>query len=241
MASPGRQVTIPPDTSEGQNAQTRSFWWRRQPGHNPHQGDMVIRALVRARLLGMQLLTLEARVVVGTENGQRPAMSPLIHPSYDRNDRSLQSPRTEVVSPGSASGFARAIELLAQGTETLDRIRRPAETKLPGLRGMAANGCDVIHLRAPSARSCPPTGSRSFSGLVASRRQAGQRFAARLAFLPLRAALPAFFLALPLTALALFLAFLPGPMANSLCPEAADAMTPPRRTASPMNAMRHAI
>jgi hypothetical protein len=109
---------------------------------------MVIRALVRARLLGMRLLTIEARVVVGTENGRRPVISPLIPPSYDRNDWGLQSPRTEVVSRGSGTGFARAIELLAQGTETLDRIRRPAETKLPGLPGwMAANSYDVIHLR----------------------------------------------------------------------------------------------
>ena len=94
---------------------------------------MVIRALVRARLLGMQLLTLEARVVVGTENSHQPVISSLIRPSYDQSDRGLQSPRTEVVSPGSGTGFARAIELLDQGTETLDRIRRPAETKLPGL------------------------------------------------------------------------------------------------------------
>jgi hypothetical protein len=52
--------------------------------------------------------------------------------------------------------------------------------------------------------------------------------------LPLCATLPAFFLVLPLTALALFLAFLPGPMTNSLCPEATDAMPLPRRTAPPI-------
>ena len=94
---------------------------------------MVIRALVRARLLGMQLLTLEARVVVGTEYSHQPVVSSLIHPPYDRSSRGLQSPRTELVSSGSGTGFARAIELLAQGTETLDRVRQPAETKLPGL------------------------------------------------------------------------------------------------------------
>ena len=32
-------------------------------------GDLVIRALVRARLLGIRLLTLEARVVLGPEDG----------------------------------------------------------------------------------------------------------------------------------------------------------------------------
>lgn len=94
---------------------------------------MVIRALVRARLLGMQLLTLEARVVVGTENGRQPVTSSLIDPSYAPSGRGLQPPRTELVSSGSGTGFARAIELLDQGAETLDRIRRAAETKLPGL------------------------------------------------------------------------------------------------------------
>lgn len=86
---------------------------------------MVIRALVRARLLGMQLLTLEARVVVGTENSHQPVMSSLIRPSYDRSDRGLQPPRTEVVSSGSGTGFARAIELLAQGTERLTASAGP--------------------------------------------------------------------------------------------------------------------
>jgi hypothetical protein len=97
----------------------------------------------------MHLLTLEARVVVGTENGQRPVISPLIPPSYASTSvRGLRPPGTELVSSGSGTGFARAIELLDQGTETLDRIRRPAETKLPGLPGwIAANSYDVIHLR----------------------------------------------------------------------------------------------
>jgi hypothetical protein len=96
---------------------------------------MVIRALVRARLLGMQLLTLEARVVVGTENSHQPVIASLSRPSYDFSDGGLQSPRTNVVSPGSGTAFARAVELLDQGTETLDRIRRPAETELPRLTG----------------------------------------------------------------------------------------------------------
>jgi hypothetical protein len=39
---------------------------------------MVIRALVRARLLGIQLLTLEACVVVGTGNGSRTVAPALI-------------------------------------------------------------------------------------------------------------------------------------------------------------------
>ena len=54
---------------------------------SPQQGDMVIRALVRARLLGMQLLTLEARVVVGTDDGLSPVTPPLILSSMARAAR----------------------------------------------------------------------------------------------------------------------------------------------------------
>ena len=48
---------------------------------------MVIRALLRARLLGMQLLALEARVVVETENGA--VISSLTHSPYDPSDHGL--------------------------------------------------------------------------------------------------------------------------------------------------------
>ena len=96
---------------------------------------MVIRALVRARLFGMQLLTLEARVVVGTDDGNWPANSSLIlspHNPTGRNLRSLRpelaptgSGRPELAPTGSGTMYARAIELLEQGTDTLERSRRP--------------------------------------------------------------------------------------------------------------------
>jgi hypothetical protein len=87
---------------------------------------MVIDAMVRARLLGLQLLTLEARVVVGTQAG-----SPAVLHSSARYPASRLSPRTtgrEVVPPdnGPASELARAVELVEQGEHTLERSRRRA-------------------------------------------------------------------------------------------------------------------
>jgi hypothetical protein len=87
---------------------------------------MVIRALVRARLLGMQLLTLEACVVVGTGNGSRTVAPPLIlsprGPGAGGSGSRSSGPG--LASSGSGRGLVRAIELLAQGTETLERSRR---------------------------------------------------------------------------------------------------------------------
>ena len=85
---------------------------------------MIIRALVRARLFGMQILTLEARVVVGADNGSR-TVDPPVHcfaPWAGRLGLSIIGARTASSGPG--PGLVRAIELLEQGTETLERSRR---------------------------------------------------------------------------------------------------------------------
>ena len=87
---------------------------------------MVIRALVRARLFGMQLLTLEAHVVVGTDDGDRPATSALNLPPHNPAGRDLRSLKRDLAPSGSGTMYARAIELLEQGTDTLERSRRPA-------------------------------------------------------------------------------------------------------------------
>jgi hypothetical protein len=56
---------------------------------------MVIDALVRARLLGLQLLTLEARVIVGTEDGPRRVVRPpLVYAVADQPD-----PRSPALAP----------------------------------------------------------------------------------------------------------------------------------------------
>jgi hypothetical protein len=86
---------------------------------------MVIRALVRARLFGMQLLTLEARVVVGTDDGNWPAASSLILSPRNPAGRNLRSQRPELALTGSETMYTRAIELLEQGTDALERSRRP--------------------------------------------------------------------------------------------------------------------
>jgi hypothetical protein len=85
---------------------------------------MVIRAQVRARLLGMQLLTLEACVVVGTGNGSRTVAPPLILSPRGPGGSGSRSSGPGPASSGSGRGLVRAIELLAQGTETLERSRR---------------------------------------------------------------------------------------------------------------------
>ena len=85
---------------------------------------MVIRALVRARLLGMQLLTLEACVVVGTGNGSRTVAPALILSPHGPGGSGSRSSGPGLASSGSGRGLVRAIELLAQGTETLERSRR---------------------------------------------------------------------------------------------------------------------
>jgi hypothetical protein len=97
---------------------------------------MVIRALVRARLLGMQLLTLEASVVVATDDGNWPATSSLILSPHNPTGRDLRSLNPGLAPSGSGTMYARAIELLEQGTDTLERSRRPRlDQRPPGREG----------------------------------------------------------------------------------------------------------
>jgi hypothetical protein len=103
-----------------QTTRVRSFRVGRWPAPDSQRGHMVIDALVRARLLGMQLLTLEARVIVET-NGDRAAASSLHASSQAPSGRDLEPSEPEL-SPGLGSRYARAIELLDQGTKTLDCV-----------------------------------------------------------------------------------------------------------------------
>jgi hypothetical protein len=121
----GRPLSSSPAAAERQKAPARSFRLRRRPGPNSQQGDIVIRALVRARLFGMQLLTLEASVVVGTDDGDWPATSALILSPHNPAGRDLRSLKPDLAPSGSGTMYARAIELLEQGTDTLERSRRP--------------------------------------------------------------------------------------------------------------------
>jgi hypothetical protein len=137
MPGSGRQLSSSPGTVDRQKDPARSWRLRRRLKHDSQQGDIVIRALVRARLLGMQLLTLEASVVVGTDDGNWPATSSVILSSNNPAGRDLRSLRPELTPPESGTMYARAIELLEQGTNTLERSRRPRLDPVPpgGARG----------------------------------------------------------------------------------------------------------
>ncbi len=88
-------------------------------------GDLVIRALVRARLLGIRLLTLEARVVLGPEDG-RPVTAATGHvrPGDGPDDPAAAPAVPRPPPPLLASGqLTRAVQLVEQGARTLDRSR----------------------------------------------------------------------------------------------------------------------
>jgi hypothetical protein len=92
---------------------------------------MVIGAFVLARLLGIRLLTLEARVIVHEDDRRGTGPGPLVLAPVppDRPD----PPRR----PGSASAgsrrLARAVWLVEQGADTLERTRRAQyRGSLPG-------------------------------------------------------------------------------------------------------------
>ena len=99
---------------------------------------MLIRAVVHARLFGLRLLTLDARVVVAESDPIEPALDavvevdPTIMPvthmdaSYAEPPgiRDARATRREAASE-SNGGVGQARELLAQGADTLANLRRP--------------------------------------------------------------------------------------------------------------------
>jgi hypothetical protein len=100
-------------------------------------GAMVVRAVVHARLLGLRLLTLDARVVVAPAEAGPTSLDLMAPVAVD----DLTAPKDQVVgaaTPASRAlagrpppqpadgGVSRARELLAQGTHTLARTARPA-------------------------------------------------------------------------------------------------------------------
>lgn len=81
----------------------------------PRRGDTVIDGRVRARLLGLTLLDLDAHVVVATAPG----------PRADSVESTRRSTRAVPASDGHAPPeLARAVRLLAEGTTALDDARR---------------------------------------------------------------------------------------------------------------------
>ncbi len=79
----------------------------------PREGDVVVDARVRARLLGMPLLTIDARIVVAPA---RPALTvPSVSaPALTRSRDGDQA----------APELARAVRLIAEGSSLLDEASR---------------------------------------------------------------------------------------------------------------------
>jgi hypothetical protein len=96
---------------------------------------MVVRAIVHARLLGLRILSLDARVVVSKApeaftrvdlTDPVPARAWTLRSSARQASRSLHS------DAASGQDLSHAVELLARGTETLERSRRSTETLSQG-------------------------------------------------------------------------------------------------------------
>jgi hypothetical protein len=98
-------------------------------------GATVVRAVVHARLLGLRLLTLDARVVVAPAEAEPGGLNLVIPAPVDYEP----APRGNVVGAGTPAGAAlagrprhpsadggvtRARELLAEGTHTLEQTTR---------------------------------------------------------------------------------------------------------------------
>lgn len=113
---------------------------RRRPGSTSPaaaEGDLVIDGRIRARLLGLPLLDLDAHVVVGPARPRPVATS--ASPDRARSSRAAALPpaRTAVLVDGPGpngsrpSALSRAMRLLGEGSTALDdarRIRRQALT-----------------------------------------------------------------------------------------------------------------
>jgi hypothetical protein len=88
---------------------------------------MLIRAVVDARLFGLRLLTLDARVVVAEADPIESVpdavveIDPTVMPLASTGARE----GIRAVGHGTDRGVRHARELLAQGTDTLAGIRRP--------------------------------------------------------------------------------------------------------------------
>jgi hypothetical protein len=109
----------------------RSFRLYRR-GPDPARGDMVIGAFVLARLLGIRLLTLEARVVVHEDDGGGSGAitlspAPPDRPALDPDPPSRRVRLERPGRPGRGAGsdrLARAVQLVEEGADTLERTRR---------------------------------------------------------------------------------------------------------------------
>ena len=100
---------------------------RRARPDREDDGEIVVRAVVHARLLGLRILSLDARVVVGRPADPITAVDP--DTAVPSAAARLRSPATAVrpLPRGDADPapeLSQAIELLADVAETRERSRR---------------------------------------------------------------------------------------------------------------------
>jgi hypothetical protein len=101
---------------------------------------MLIRAVVDARLFGLRLLTLDARVVVAESDPIEPVLDAVVE--VDPTVMPLARPRAQVGSrqgirdprQDTDRGVGHARELLAQGADTLAGLRQAADASVPRSR-----------------------------------------------------------------------------------------------------------
>jgi hypothetical protein len=102
------------------------------------EGPILIRAVVHARLFGVRLLTLDARVVVAEADPTEAALGAVVHVdpmimpaarTYARERPGIGDHRAtrRAATPRPDGGLRHARELLAQGADTLAGLRRPVD------------------------------------------------------------------------------------------------------------------
>ena len=106
----------------------------RSDGDRAVDGATVVRAVVHARLLGLRLLTLDARVVVAPAKVEPTSLDLMTSLDVD-NETATRGHVVSAATPAGAGmppppsadgGVKRARELLAEGTHTLARTAWPA-------------------------------------------------------------------------------------------------------------------
>ena len=90
---------------------------RRGRREREDDGELVVQAVIHARLLGLRILSLDARVVVGRPPDPVMRFAPEVNGDI-----------------AAASGLSRAVELLTDGADTLERSRRLAHRSVPARR-----------------------------------------------------------------------------------------------------------
>ncbi|WP_426566200.1 hypothetical protein ACPPVT_06500 [Angustibacter sp. McL0619] len=96
----------------------------REPREREDDGEIVVRAVVHARLLGLRILSLDARVVVGRAPLSLTACDATTMATAEPGHSPTPAPRAVHNDGASVANLINAARLLADGHETLERSRR---------------------------------------------------------------------------------------------------------------------